>query len=315
MSFRNIIDQDNVKHIIAGQIRSGRIPHAYLFLGPDGVGRKKTALEFAKALNCQSPGDAGPCDHCLSCQKVEHGSHPDVQLVDFSYQARLENKDIEKQKTLKIDTIRALQHEVSLKPTEGKWKVFIIEPAEKITLDAANCLLKTLEEPPQWTVLILLARHRENLPSTIVSRTQILRFKPLPEKEIAAFLSARHGIGPARASEIASLSEGSLSAALNLLREKDSAGESLWAKIRSCSLSASELLSEGQQNARNAAEFLDELLAEAKNDFRIAPLLNRRAVESIIHSKSCLERNANPQMVLDVLLLKLAAEQAKDANS
>jgi DNA polymerase-3 subunit delta' len=99
MSFKSIINQDRPKDIIRGQLASGRIPHAYLFLGLDGVGRRKTALELAKALNCHSGTAGSPlldsCDHCLSCQKINNGTHPDVQTIDFAWQARLEDKEIE----------------------------------------------------------------------------------------------------------------------------------------------------------------------------------------------------------------------------
>jgi DNA polymerase-3 subunit delta' len=285
MSFKDILTQDKAKAIITGQLRSGRIPHAYLFLGPDGVGRKKTALELAKALNCRSLSgttDKEQCDHCISCQKVDHGIHPDVQLIDFAYQARLENKEPEKQKTMKIDTIRALQHEVNLKPTESTWKIFIVEPAEKITLDAANCLLKTLEEPPKWTVIILLAKHKENLPATIVSRTQIIPFRPLSEKDIAGHLMAKCGLDWTQALDIARMSEGSLAQAFALIGDRESVQSTFWARLKDGPLTAPELLADSQEYAREAAKFLDELLAEAKSDFREDPEQYRAPVEHIL---------------------------------
>ncbi|MHB9155150.1 MAG: DNA polymerase III subunit delta' [Endomicrobiales bacterium] len=309
MSFKDIHHQQKVKEIIAGQLRSGRIPHAYLFLGQDGVGRRKTALELAKALNCQkNEGQkviADPCDHCISCQKIAHGNHPDVQVINFAWQANLEGKELEKQKALKIDTIRALQHDVNLRPTEGRWKVYLIEPAEKITLDAANCLLKTLEEPPASTVIILLAKHRENLPATVVSRTQTVFFRPLPEKEVAQFVREQYGLTEQRSREIAQLSEGSLSAAGELAGEGEGAAASLWKQLREGGFSTAELLSLSQQHAKSAPELTAELLAEAKNDFRADPARFGPAVEALVASRGLLERNVNPQMVLDVLFLKL----------
>lgn len=304
MSFKNILNQEKAQEILLGQLKSKRLPHAFLFLGPDGVGRRMTALELAKALNCHEHEGNDPCDHCLACQKIDKGIHPDVQLIDFAWQAKLENKDADKQKIIKINTIRALQHEISLKPVEGKWKIFIIEPAEKITLDAANCLLKTLEEPPAWTILILLAKHRENLPATVVSRTQIVTFRPLPERTVVTYLTSRLGCTPQRAAEVAHLSEGSLSVAIELAREKAVLAGSPWQEIKE-GLPVDELLDLSQQHAKNAAEFLDELLAEAKIDFRHYPARYRATVEDIIASQKLLEKNANAQMVLDVLFLKL----------
>jgi DNA polymerase-3 subunit delta' len=320
MSFKSIINQKKAKDIIAGQILSGKIPHAYLFLGPDGVGRKKTALELAKTLNCHHPNTAGPaavfggssatpltesCDHCVSCQKIDAGNHPDVQTIDFDWQARRENKEPEKQRALKIDTIRAVQHEISLKPTEGRWKVFIIDPAEKITLDGANCLLKTLEEPPRWTMLILLARHKENLPATIVSRTQTVPFGPLPEKDIAAWLILNAGLSNDDAHEIAGLAEGSLSAALKLVKDKTSVTEPLLSRVFQPDAPVSALLRISQEYARTSDEFLDELLAEAKKQFRREPRRYASMVAEILKARQLIEKNVNPLMALDALLLHL----------
>ena len=236
MAFNDIIGQEKAKKILEGQLKSGRIAHAYLLLGQDGIGRKKTAVEFAKTLNCVKNISAKrfepACGRCVSCKKIESLNHPDVTLVDFKYQANIENKEVEKQRALKIDTIRAMQKEVSFKPSEGRWKIFIVEPAEKITLDAANCLLKTLEEPPAWTVIMLLAKHRENLPSTVVSRTQVIYFSPLPEKDIAEYLVSRHSIQRAEAEKTAHLCDGSISNALNLLENKDNTASSLWRKLQ-----------------------------------------------------------------------------------
>lgn len=309
MSFNNIIGQKRAKEIIIGQLASAQVPHGYLFLGQDGVGRKKTALELAKALCCQSAEGnvpvTDPCDHCLPCGKINRGIHPDVQIIDFLWQAQLENKDVEKQKTIKIDTIRALQHEISLKAAESKWKIFILEPAEKITLDAANCLLKTLEEPPQGTVLILLAKHKENLPATIVSRAQIVRFSPLAESEIADYLAAKCALKDEDALGIARASEGSLSLALAMISEKSQDTESFYLKLSRGGLTSKDALSASQQNAKNAKDFLKELLSCAKTDFRARPGRSQVMIEQILYSQKLLEKNVNPQMILDVLLMKV----------
>lgn len=309
MSFNDIINQKKAKDIISGQLKSGKIPHAYLFMGPGGVGRKKTALEMAKALNCTSTTASpasDPCDSCVSCSKIERGIHPDIQIIDFLWQSRLENKALEKQRYIKIDTIRALQKDINLRPTEAVWKVFIIEPAEKITLDAANCLLKTLEEPPERTVLILLALHKDNLPATVVSRTQIINFSPLSEDEVASFLMQNFSVGKHEAREAAKVSEGSLSAAIQRSQEDYQEIKEVWQKIKSSSLSTAEVLSISQIFSKTSAEFLSELLIQAKSDFRSDPVHFRSAIDSIISSQRLIERNINPQMTLDVLLLKLS---------
>jgi len=307
MSLKNIFDQEQALNIIRGQLKSRRVAHAYLFLGPDGVGRRTTALELAKALNCHELEYSDPCDHCLSCRKIDKGIHPDVQTIDFAWQARIENKDIDKQKILKIDTIRALQHEISMKPTESRWKIFLIEPAEKITLDAANCLLKTLEEPPARTVLILLAKHRENLPATVVSRTQTIRFRPLTERTITTFLQSRLSLPAARAAEVARMAEGSLAEAFALVDAdaKAAASHTLWQSLKERRIPAAELLDVSQKFARTGPEFVEEILAEAKNDFRRSPHPFKRAMEHILDARKLFEKNVNAQMILDTLLLAL----------
>lgn len=309
MSFKDIINQQKAKDIITGQLKSGKVPHAYLFLGEEGTGRKKTALELAKALNCAA-GGADACGKCQSCLKIEHSNHPDVQVVDFEYQARLENKDVEKQRSIKIDTIRAVQREVSLKPLEARWKVFIIEPAEKITLDAANCLLKTLEEPPAWTLIVLLAKNRENLPATVVSRTQLIPFAPLPEGEVAGYLRAKLSMDAGRAAAIAKRARGSISEALALAEDDQGLGlADVWQGIKEKSLSRAELLALAKDNAKNAAEFIRLLEIEVRTDFERRPTAFRKAMESIIASRKSIDRNANPQMVLDDLVISIRKEQ------
>jgi DNA polymerase-3 subunit delta' len=307
MSFNDIVNQDKAKKIIASQLEAKRIPHAFLFLGHEGTGRKKFALELAKTLNCKnnSNNPLEPCDECISCNKINNNLHPDVQVIGFEWQARLEDKEVEKQKAIKIDTIRELQKEVNLKPSEGKWKIFIIEPAEKITLEAANCLLKTLEEPPQWTVIILLALHKENLPATVVSRTQIITFAPLPQKEIESIISKRFSISSSKAAEIAAISEGSISNAARHLEEDLDEAKTFWKKIKDNSLENTEALAASQQNSKNAFEFLSQLLLLAKQDFRKDPGHFKSCIESIMSSLSLLEQNVNPQMIMDVLFIKL----------
>lgn len=320
MSFTAIINQARAKEIITGQLASGKVPHAYLFLGPEGVGRRKMALELAKTLNCLQPAGAAvfggaaeplrtaPCDHCVSCRKIDALAHPDVQMIDFDWQARFEEKEGKrpaKQRALKIDTIREIQREVSRKPMEGRWKVFIIDPAEKITPDAANCLLKTLEEPPRGNMIILLARHKENLPATIVSRVQIVPFGPLTDRDIAAWLILNAGLSNDDAHTVAGLAEGSLAAALKLVSDKKEVAEPLLSRVIQRGTSTASLLDISASYAKTADAFLDELLAEAKQQFRRAPRRFAPLVDDILRARRLLERHTNAQMVLDALLLRL----------
>ena len=143
-------------------IKKNRIGHSYLFVGQDEEKKEDTAIGLAQMLNCQT-GEGNICGSCYSCRKIKELSHPDLKIIRA--------KD-----SLKIDEIRELQHWVSLKPYSAKWKVAFIINAQLMTEEAANALLKTLEEPPLHSLLIIFSDTTRNLLPTIVSRCQILRF-------------------------------------------------------------------------------------------------------------------------------------------
>jgi DNA polymerase-3 subunit delta' len=274
----------------------------------EGIGRRKTALELAKALNCRNNdflANPEPCDQCQSCKKIDNTTHPDVKTIDFNWQALLLDQEPDKQRSLKIETIRNLQKDITLKAIEGKWKVYLIEPSEKITTEAANCLLKTLEEPPPLTVIILLSRHRENLPATIVSRTQIIRFQPIPEVMVSRFLQDKCAQEPQAALKVAALAEGSLSKAMEHIAMPQNSAEEIWGLIKANKPPVAKLLNVSAENADDVETFLGDLLVQLKNDFRRNPSAFAEALEHTNAARAMLSRNVNAQMLLDSLLLKL----------
>jgi DNA polymerase-3 subunit delta' len=308
--FENILGQEKIKNILSGQIKSGKIAHAYIFMGQDGVGRRLAAVEFAKILNCSANDfygtSTGACGKCISCVKIEKKIHPDLHFIDFAKQAELEEDDLEKQKILKIETIRYMQKEVATKIHEGRWKVFIIEPAEKINTAAANSLLKTLEEPPANTIIILIAKHKETIPQTIISRSQILFFQPLGQHEIASWLMSNCSTDAAKARETAELSEGSIENARKLIESGEKTGISLWQEFKKRSFYISEVLALSKNAARSGAlECVDAMLAEAKKDFRIYPQVTAPMLELLLTSRELLLKNVNAQTVLDNLFFDL----------
>ncbi|MDR3306571.1 MAG: DNA polymerase III subunit delta' [Endomicrobium sp.] len=310
--FENILGQQKVKKILSSQIKSGKIARAYIFMGQDGVGKRLTASELAKVLNCTTSdflkGEAVSCEGCSSCEKINKNIHPDVHFVDFVKQAELEGGDLDKQKIIKIETIRYMQKEVFTKIHEGKWKVFVIEPAEKMNTAAANSLLKTLEEPPENTIIILLARHKETIPKTIISRSQTLFFQPLSTDIISTWLILNCSLDSNRAKEIAELSEGSLENAKRLMDEKEVKGFSLWRKLRTQKLYISDILELSKNTARSGAlECVDAMTAEAKKEFRIYPKEVAPALELLNNSRALLLKNVNAQTVLDNLFFDLQA--------
>jgi DNA polymerase III subunit delta' len=179
MSFKNILGQDRPKQTLNKALRSNRIPNAYLFYGQKSVGKKFTAIEVGKALNCKTLGPVDSCDHCTSCLKIEKRIHPDFFIIEPKKSSPTAREAI-----LKIDEVRGLQKKLLYLPYEGKTKVAIINNAECMNPQAANSFLKTLEEPPTKTLIILIASNPYQLLPTVVSRCQGIRFYPLPNEAI-----------------------------------------------------------------------------------------------------------------------------------
>lgn len=203
MPFDAILGQQLPLRQLHNALVSGHISHAYLFAGIEGIGKWTTAVSFAKALNCQAQGNDF-CDACLSCRKIEKQIHPDLFFI------------APEKNVIKIEHIRDIQKKIVFNPMEAKRKVVIIDQAEKLNLYAANCLLKTLEEPPDDTVVILVANTSMRVLPTIVSRCQRIYFTPLADTEICRFLAGR-GIDRERAQLIAPLAQGSFKRALFLV--------------------------------------------------------------------------------------------------
>ncbi|MBT9147352.1 MAG: DNA polymerase III subunit tau [Syntrophomonadaceae bacterium] len=172
MPFTDIIGQKQVIRMLRNSLRQARLPHALLFAGPEGVDRHLTAKILAQAINCERE-HTDACGDCPSCLRIERHSYPDVSWLEPSGASR----------QIGIDSIRQLRHNISLK-SAGKGKVYIISEADRMTTDASNALLKTLEEPPENSVLILITSSPEHLFPTVTSRCQMMKFFPLRGKKV-----------------------------------------------------------------------------------------------------------------------------------
>ena len=180
MSFEKIIGQDVAIKAIKNMIAQDQVRGTYLFLGPDGVGKRATAISLAKAVNCEGDSRDTDCE-CASCKKIDFGNHPDMFLVypeGASY-------------SIKIIRIREIIYEASLKPYEAKKRVFIVNDAEAMTEEAQNSFLKLLEEPPKNHILILTSSNMAGILPTVISRCKILKFNKLAQPMIQGFLMSR----------------------------------------------------------------------------------------------------------------------------
>ncbi|MEN3202156.1 MAG: DNA polymerase III subunit delta' [Atribacterota bacterium] len=179
----------------------GKVHHAYLFSGPSGVGKRTLALEIAKTLLCLESWEEA-CNRCQSCLLFARSAHPDFFLVE------------PEKNSIGIDAIRDFVQRLSLKRVLSPFRVGIVDEAEKLTEEAANCLLKTVEEPPEGVVLFLVTSQAITLPQTLLSRCQHLVFPSLPERLVAEYLEKEKGIEPSRAYTVALFSLGSIGEAL-----------------------------------------------------------------------------------------------------
>jgi len=212
------LGQDHVINFLRDSIQRGTLAHAYLLAGPAHVGKMRLALDLAKTLNCT--GSQPPCGNCPACQRIEQGKFSDVVIIDKN--AGRDPKERKKATEIGIDTIRELlQHGSNLPPYEGKFKVFIVDDAELMSTEAANCLLKTLEEPPKYIVLILLSSKDNLLLPTVISRCQRFELKPLAISEIEARMAHNPDVPPEKARLLARLSNGCLGWALTAMGDNN----------------------------------------------------------------------------------------------
>ena len=196
---------DRAVNILKRSLQTGRVSHAYLLAGPPHVGKMTLAMDLARALNCTD--EQAPCGECTQCTRISRGLHADVKVVERGSGPSAEGRG---RVFIVIDQVREAQREASLKPFEGSYRVFIFNHCEYLTEEAANSLLKTLEEPPDQVVLLLLTSNPGALLPTMTSRCQLLELRPVPGPTVARELESRLGTDTATADEIARLSQGRL---------------------------------------------------------------------------------------------------------
>ena len=170
-TFDSVIGQESITDTLKNAIKRGKVSHAFLFAGPRGTGKTSCAKIFAKALNCTNLQDGEPCNECANCIAADKGSMPDIMEIDAA-----SNNG--------VDEIREIRDKVKYAPTEGKYKVYIIDEVHMLSMGAFNALLKTLEEPPEHVVFILATTELQKVPATIISRTQRYNFKRISKDDL-----------------------------------------------------------------------------------------------------------------------------------
>lgn len=228
--FRDIIGQNRSIGILQSFLRKNAVPPSLLFYGAAGTGKRQIAETFAEAIlcqGCQTPPQTAPnagvlieaCNTCLTCRKLTDGNHPGFSIIEPDG------------KTIKIDQIRQMQSKIVIKPFDGPRKIVLIDQAEKMNAAAANSLLKTLEEPPPYAVLILITSSAPALPPTLLSRCQSIAFQPLSHAQVISMLIEKKGRTKSEARLVAARANGNLPEALSLevetAREMDEAGYQL----------------------------------------------------------------------------------------
>jgi DNA polymerase-3 subunit delta' len=317
-----IIGHEWAVELIQRGLATQRLSQSYLMVGPPRVGKTTLALYLARAVNCVSTGHR-PCGACGHCQKIAKGIHPDVRLID------------EPASDIGIDQIRDIQREMSLAPFEGRHRVYVLCNFHLASLPAANCLLKTLEEPPPRVVLILTATHGEALLPTIVSRCQLLHLRSLPVAQVQASLESRWNVESGRANLIARLSEGRIGWAIEasnsdaLLHVRDKYFVALEQVLRQAHWERIGLAQRLSQNPQALPELFnlweswwrDIMLTKSGNPETLtnpdreqtfrdeARRLTwddiKGCLHSIQHARQQIDQNVNPGLTLEVLLLRM----------
>jgi len=312
--------------LLQGQIASGRLRHAYLFTGPAGVGRRTLALRLAQALNCTNPPAAGDfCGACRACRGFAAMQHPDLLLLELQ----------EGDREIKVDAVRELTRSLSRTPLEAHFQVALLLNFEQASEEAANALLKTLEEPGPSVLLCLTAADTGSLPETIVSRCEVIRLRPAPIGQLAEELAGNLNLARDSAELLASLSGGRPGLALRLHGQPEvleqraewlQACQRLLTAQRTERFAFAEQASKDREGLRSLllvwlSFWRDVLLRSARSSMRpanpdwedqlnaladrLTPQVVRLSVNAIERTLEQLAANVNARLAMEVLLLEL----------
>jgi len=320
----NLVGHEEAVGLLRKDIAAGRIAHAYLFTGADGIGKRTLALEFARAINCEAPPAPGdPCGTCRACTLIGAERHPDLFLL------RPEGDG----GRILVDSARELVRAVMLKPTEAARRIALLTDFHRALPNAANALLKTIEEPPPSAVLLLTAETADELLPTIVSRCRVIPLRPIKESEVARALRERWKVAPEAAAVLARLSGGRLGWAVGQSPWEDAAAEREtafggWTAVtggnRAARFAAARRMAEDRAQVRDTLQVWesfghDLLLRTLSGDSELTnidflPQLNdlarnmtpgraRRWLAALRRVEEQIDRNANLRLALEAAFL------------
>ncbi len=329
----NLIGNEWAVELLHQQITHGTIRHAYLFVGPAGVGRRTLALRLARALNCSQLIEPGaPCGQCRDCKQIEAMQHPDLSIIEPTILDEKKQLIPNSNGEIRISQIRDLHRSINFKPYQSKYRVVIFVNFQASNDSASNALLKILEEAPSYVVLVLTADYPEQLLPTIVSRCEVLRLHPLILETVESHLT-QHGADLDQARLIAHISGGRLGYALRLMQDPSALGfreeklndaQSFATATRVDKFSYAEKLSKDKDTMRNIlllwlSYWRDVLLCAGGSSVPLANIDRakeieflaervsmseaRRVVSGLENSLSQLESNVNARLLAEVILL------------
>jgi DNA polymerase-3 subunit delta' len=332
----DIIGHEHAIDMLRRTLLAQQVRHAYLFAGPPHIGKELLAKRFAQTLLCTGGPDPAlppqePCNRCLACRKVLHGNHPDIHII-----AKPSDKQF-----IVIEQVRALQNDSSRRKMEGRRNIFIILDAQNMNIQAANCLLKTLEEPELDVVLLLTAPDTGMLLPTIISRVQLIAMQLLTTAQVRNALVQRWEVQPHEAELIAALAAGRLGWAVRAVEDEDMLADrkaqlDLLVKLPAMSkVQRFDLAQQVSADGENLQDILELWLlwwrdmVLAANDcldltvnvdmrdllrtqaHKIGPRKAEHMVRAIIQSREFIEQNVNARMALEVLMLDVPTIQTR----
>ena len=292
--FENILGNDKIKELLETSIKNNKVSHSYLFVGMSGIGKKMIAKEFAKAILCLKENKY--CNKCKSCIEFDSNNNPDFFCLEPDGNS------------IKIDMIRELQKNIQEKPIISSRKVYIINDADKMTKDAQNCLLKTLEEPPEFASIILVGENENEFLATIKSRCMILHFNPIDDEKMKNYLSKNYNMQVS--SNQLDLFQGSIGKAISLKDKQDTylKIEELIENMENKNIinivKQAEILYKSKDEIYEMLDYINIiLLKKAKMDERYT-----NCIQIVENTKRRLNQNANYDMSIDNMLFNMWEE-------